>query len=163
MADDHKDFDGIRYREETKSPAVFRILFALLVLWAVPYMGYYLFNGWSSEAEFLQKKQAKQEQLESSRKIAAATPAAPHKEGSSTDYIAAGKKEYAERCAACHAADGKGGIGPDLTVAAFKYGKSALAVKESIAEGRSGGMPGFKNDLSHEKMEAIVKFVMSLK
>ena len=164
MSDDHNDFDGIRYREETKSPAVFRILFALLAVWGVFYMGYYLLSGWSSEAEFLQKKIAKQEQVEASRKSASQAPAAgARKEESSTDYIAAGKKEYAERCAACHGTDARGGIRPNLTAAAYKYGKSTEAVKESIAEGRPAGMPAFKNDLSDEKMEAMVTFVLSLK
>lgn len=164
MSDDHNDFDGIRYREETKSPAVFRILFTLLVLWGVSYMGYYLFNGWSSEGEFLQKKKARQEQLESAQKSAVATPEkTSHKEGDVADYIAIGKKEYTDRCAACHGVEGKGGIGSDLTAPTYKYGKSAAAVKETLAEGRPSGMPGFKNDLSHEKMEAVVRFVLSLK
>lgn len=164
MSDDHNDYDGIRYREETKSPAIFRILFALLVVWGVFYMAYYLLGSWSSQGEFLQKKMAKQERIQAAQKIASQTPAAgAKKEGSSKDYIALGKKEYAERCSACHGADAKGGIGPNLTVSAYKYGKSPEAVKESIAEGRPSGMPGFKQDLSSEKMEALVQFVLSLK
>ena len=57
------DFDGIHYRTETKSPAVFRGLLTVLVLWAGCFIAYYLFSGWSSENEFATKKKAKQEAL----------------------------------------------------------------------------------------------------
>jgi cytochrome c oxidase cbb3-type subunit 3 len=154
MSDENKDFDGIKYRVETKSPAVFRILLSVLVIWGVCFMAYYLFNGWSSEAEFAQKKQAKQEKSVSAALV--------HKEGSKEDYIALGKKEFADRCAPCHGADAKGGIGPDLTRKTYKFGKTEPAIKTSITEGRAGGMPAFKNDLSHEKVEGLVKFILSL-
>ncbi|MEI6206824.1 MAG: cytochrome c [Desulfuromonadales bacterium] len=160
---DNNDFDGIRYRVETKSPAVFRILLSVLVLWGVCFMAYYLFSGWSSEGEFAQAKQAKKEKLASSRPAEAAAPTAmAHKEGNKVDYIAAGKKEYAERCAACHGPDAKGGIGPDLTRKEYKFGKTEQAIAATITDGRPGGMPSFKNDLSHEKVEGLVKYLLSL-
>jgi cytochrome c oxidase cbb3-type subunit 3 len=163
MADDKKEFDGIRYRIEIKSPLVFRALFSVLILWAVCFMAYYLFGGWSSPAEFAQKKQAKQDQLAAGQGQGAGAPAAGgHKEGTKEEYLAMGKKEYAERCAACHGADAKGGIGPDLTRKEYKYGKTVQAVTESITEGRPGGMPPFKNDLSHEKTEGLVQYILSL-
>jgi cytochrome c oxidase cbb3-type subunit 3 len=156
MAEENKDYDGIRYRAETKSPAVFRILLSALVIWGVCFMAYYLFSGWSSEAEFAQKKQAKQEILLSKQTMEA------HPEGKKKDYIVFGKKEFADRCAACHGADAKGGIGPDLTRKEYKFGKTEQAITASITEGRPGGMPGFKNDLSHEKLEGLVKYLLSL-
>ena len=161
MADDHKDFDGIQYRIETKSPGVFRALLGILVLWAVCFMAYYLFSGWSSEGEFSRKMKAKQEGL--AKQPLGGTPAAgaPGKERKE-DSLAMGKKEFTERCAACHGSDAKGGIGPDLTRKEFKFGKTEKAVTESIAEGRPGGMPAFKNDLSHEKIEGLVRYLLSL-
>ena len=68
MADDKKDFDGIKYRIETKSPGVFRALFTVLIVWAVCFIAYYLFSGWSSQEEFARKKQAKQESLAKQKK-----------------------------------------------------------------------------------------------
>ena len=163
MTDDNKDFDGIKYRAETKSPAVFRILLTVLVIWGVCFMAYYLFSGWSSEAEFAQKKLAKQDVLASSQPAEGKAPsAAANQEGKTEDYIASGKKEFAERCASCHGPDAKGGIGPDLTRKEFKFGKSEQAITTTIKEGRVGGMPGFKNDLSHEKVEGLVKYILSL-
>ena len=163
MADDNKDFDGIRYRIETKSPGVFRALFTVLIVWAVCFMAYYLFSGWSSEGEFARKREAKQEKLTTNRPAVGETPAVgAHSEGKKEDDIAIGKKEFVERCVACHGPAAKGGIGPDLTRTEFKYGKSEQAIAESIAKGRPGGMPAFKNDLSHEKIEGLVKYILSL-
>lgn len=158
MADDKKDFDGIKYRIETKSPGVFRLLFYGLVIWGVCFIAYYLFGSWSSQEEFEQKKKAKLEQAAKG----GAPAAGEQKKGKPEEYLAIGKAEFAARCAVCHGADAKGGIGPDLTRKEYKYGRTAQAVAESIGEGRPGGMPSFKNELSHEKIEGLVKYILSL-
>lgn len=154
------DFDGIEYRIEKKSPGVFRLLFWGLVAWGVAFIAYYLFGGWSSEGEFEQKKKAKQETAAKGGPPAAAPLV--HKEGKKEDYIAMGKAEYAARCAVCHGPEAKGGIGPDLTRKEYKYGRTEQAIIESISEGRPDGMPPFKNELSHEKIEGLVAYVLSL-
>ncbi|MCM2357471.1 MAG: c-type cytochrome [Geobacteraceae bacterium] len=151
------DFDGIGYRIEKKSPGIFRLLFWGLVAWGVAFIAYYLFGGWSSEGEFEQKKKAKQETV-----AKGVAPAGVHKEGKKEDYIAMGKAEYAARCAVCHGPEAKGGIGPDLTRKEYKYGRSEQAITASISEGRPDGMPPFKNELSHEKIEGLVAYILSL-
>jgi cytochrome c oxidase cbb3-type subunit 3 len=159
MADANKDFDGIKYRIETKSPGVFRFLFMGLIVWGVCFMAYYLFGGWSSQGEFEQKKKARQEQ---GAKGGESPVAVVHKEGKKEDYIAVGKKEFAARCVSCHGPEARGGIGPDLTRKEFKYGRTEQAIAESIAGGRPGGMPPFKSELSHEKIEGLVAYILSL-
>ncbi|HEY6871949.1 MAG TPA: c-type cytochrome [Geobacteraceae bacterium] len=156
------DFDGIRYRIERKSPTVFRVLFSVLVLWAVFFIAYYLFSGWSSEGEFARKQQAKSAMLAKQPPGGDVPAADAHREGKKEDYIAMGKQLFAERCISCHGADAKGGIGPDLTRKEFKYGKTEQAIAETIAGGRPGGMPSFQNDLSREKIEGLVKYILSL-
>jgi cytochrome c oxidase cbb3-type subunit 3 len=130
--DKDKDFDGIKYRVETRSPALFRLLFAGLVVWAVCFMAYYLFSGWSSQGEFEQKKKGKQEALAKSGGVLPGALA-------------------------------KGGIGPDLTGKEFKYGKTEAILTETISNGRPGGMPAFGNELSHEKIEGLAQYILSLK
>ena len=162
MADEKSNFDGIKYRLETKSPGVFRILLTVLVLWALCFMGYYLFSGWSSQAEFAEKQKSKLDRL-ARQPGGGETPAAgTHKEGKKEEYLALGKKEYAERCAACHGPDAGGGIGPDLTRKDYKYGRTEAALTETISKGRPGGMPAFGNDLTHEKVEGLVQYILSL-
>ena len=156
MAD--QSYDGIKYREEKKAPAVFRILFWGLVFWGVSFIGYFLFSGWSSQGEFEQKKKAREEQ------VAKGTPAAgAHREGKKEEYLAVGRSEFSVRCASCHGPDGKGVIGPDLTRKEYKYGKSRQAITESISNGRPGGMPAFGKEISHEKVEGLVEYLLSLK
>ena len=163
MSAENKDYDGIHYRVETKSPLVFRALFTVLLLWGVAFMGHYLFSGWSSQKEYAEKKSAKEAMLAAVQlkgiapAAAVAIPSAKKEE-----YLAIGKKEFAERCASCHGASAKGGIGPDLTGKSYKYGKSAAAITQTITEGRPGGMPSFKNDLSHEKIEGLAQYLLSL-
>ena len=164
MSDDNKEYDGIRYRAETKSPLVFRALFSVLALWGLCFMGYYLFSGWSSQAEYAQIKQAKEARLAAEKLKGGGETATVNtgQERKGVDLVAEGKKEFAQRCASCHGADAKGGIGPDLTGKKFKYGRSAAEVTATVVEGRPGGMPSFKNDLSKDKVEGLVQFVLSL-
>ncbi|BCS53829.1 c-type cytochrome [Geobacter sp. SVR] len=149
MSEQH-DYDGIRYREEQRSPAVFRVLFVVLVLWGAAFIGYYLFSGWSSQAEAEADRTAR----EARKKGAAASP---------DNKAAQGKQLYAANCAACHGETAKGSVGPDLTAAAYKYGKSKTEISRSIGEGRPGGMPGFGSQLDKEQIEALAEYLLSLK
>jgi len=163
MSDDNKEYDGIRYRAEKKSPAVFRILFAVLIVWAVGFMGYYLFSGWSSQGEYAETKKAKEARLATeSLKGGGTGTVSTHEESKTADLAGLGKTEFVARCAACHGESGKGGIGPDLTSKTYKYGRSAPEVTRSVVEGRPGGMPAFRNDLSAEKVQGLVQYVLSL-
>ena len=66
-------------------------------------------------------------------------------------------------CAACHGESAKGGVGPDLTVSKYKYGKARLDITKTISEGRPGGMPSFSSQIDKEQVEGIVEFVLTLK
>jgi cytochrome c oxidase cbb3-type subunit III len=164
MSDENKEYDGIRYRAEKKSPLVFRILFSVLIVWGVSFMGYYLFSGWSSQTEYAGLKKAKELRLATQKVSGEAEAVNIVKEKKPGALLVQGKKDFAERCASCHGADARGGlgIGPDLTRKKFKYGKNAQEVTRSILEGRPGGMPAFKNDLQKDKVEGLVEYVLSL-
>ena len=75
--------------------------------------------------------------------------------------IAEGAKIYASSCAVCHKADGTGGIGSDLT-AELKYGSTQEVLYESIANGREGGMPPFKQQLNRMKIRKVIAFLETL-
>jgi len=164
MLEQH-DYDGIKYREEKISPAAFRILLTVLVVWGVLFMGYYLFSGWSSKAELDAARKAITEKKQVAHKSVELTGAAyqgttEHKvEG----YVAVGKKLFGNLCASCHGESAKGGVGPDLTVSKYKYGKARLDIAKSITEGRPGGMPAFSSQIDKEQVESLVEFVLTLK
>jgi cytochrome c oxidase cbb3-type subunit 3 len=154
----HHDADGIIENRERRPPAYFNVLFYGLIIWGVIFMAYFLFSGWSSDAEFQANMNAHQQQVTQNAPAPAAPGAAPVEADA-----AAGKTLYASLCAMCHGAEGKGGIGPDLTAANYRYGKSEDAVEESIAKGRPNGMPGFGNQLSGRDIDNLAEFVTSLK
>jgi cytochrome c oxidase cbb3-type subunit 3 len=77
----------------------------------------------------------------------------------------AGKAKFA-LCAACHGADGKGGVAnglatgaPNLTDNIWLYGGSSKAVEESIRNGRAGVMPAWKDILGEDKVHVISAYV----
>ncbi len=163
MSDQH-DYDGIKYREEKSSPGIFRVLFAVLAVWGVLYMGHYLFSGWSSRAEADAARKAISDKKQLAHKNMEATGAGHDGSGHKVEfYIASGKQTYAKFCAACHGENGKGTVGPDLTASTYKYGKARLEIIKSIAEGRPNGMPGFSSQIDPEQIEGLVEFLLSLK
>jgi len=162
MSEQH-DYDGILYREEKKSPGMFRILFAGLVIWGILFMGYYLLSGWSSQSEADAARKALAEKKQGAHTAAEATAVHQGSGDKVGAYIAAGKQLYASHCAACHGENGKGMVGPDLTASSYKYGKSRLDIAKSISEGRPNGMPTFGGQINPEQVESLVEYLLSLK
>ena len=64
---DARVFDGIVDNRVHHIPKGFMILFYGLVIWGVLFCGYYLFSGWSSDAEFQAKMDAHQQTVAGSR------------------------------------------------------------------------------------------------
>lgn len=163
MLEEHKhqqathNFDGITENRVNSPPAYFNVLFYGLILWGIAFMAYFLFSGWSSDAEF-KAKMAEHQEL-----VKAAAPAASDKAATSAGPdLAAGKQLFASHCAMCHGAEAKGGIGPDLTAATYRYGKTEADIRQTITKGRPNGMPAFGGQLSGNDIENLVGFVHSL-
>ena len=161
---EQNDYDGIKYREEKSSPAIFRILFAVLVIWAVAFMGHYLFSGWSSKTEVDIATRALADKKQAAHKTVEATGDGQQGSGHKVEaYVAAGKQLFANLCVACHGENGKGTVGPDLTASKYKFGKTRLDIAKSISGGRPGGMPAFNGQINPEQVEGLVEYVLSLK
>jgi cytochrome c oxidase cbb3-type subunit III len=81
-----------------------------------------------------------------------------------TADLAAGKKIFAENCAACH---GEGGQGtrelgaPNLTDAIWLYGSDKDAIAASIWNGRGGVMPAWAGRLDDATIKALAVYVHS--
>jgi cytochrome c oxidase cbb3-type subunit 3 len=81
-----------------------------------------------------------------------------------------GKPLFAQNCAACHGADGKGNqqIGaPNLTDAVWLYGSTEAANTESVTKGRGEAtavtrMPAHKERLDPGKVDLLVSYVWGL-
>jgi cytochrome c oxidase cbb3-type subunit 3 len=78
--------------------------------------------------------------------------------------LATGKDIYIKNCAACHAVDGGGGIGPNLTDDYHLHGDGKIAtiypiIQKGIPE---KGMPPWGGILKEPELIAITAFVKSL-
>ena len=81
-----------------------------------------------------------------------------------------GSALFAQACAKCHAADGRGGLptvanGPrpaDLTAAAWQQTRSDTDLTAAIRNGR-GAMPPFEDVLTGEQINALAAYVRTLK
>ena len=163
MSDGNKEYDGISYNPKDRPPFIFNLLYYGLWIWGLCFMGYFLFSGWSSYGEYAGIKKAKEARLAAQKQTGAGgVTVNTMRERTTPELISQGKKDFAVHCASCHGPAAKGGIGPDLTRKTFKYGKTAPEVTRTVLEGRPGGMPSFKNELSTDQIEGLVQYVLSL-
>jgi cytochrome c oxidase cbb3-type subunit III len=78
--------------------------------------------------------------------------------------IKEGKKMFIQNCVACHAADGGGGVGPNLTDEFWIHGGSVKSVYHTISEGvAEKGMIAWKKSLNPIQMQQVASYIISLK
>ena len=78
---------------------------------------------------------------------------------------ARGKEKFAQNCAACHGADGKGNqaLGaPNLTDRIWLHGSAEADIAATIANGRNNQMPAWKDFLGEAKVHVLAAYVWSL-
>jgi cytochrome c oxidase cbb3-type subunit 3 len=78
--------------------------------------------------------------------------------------IAEGKTLFIQSCVACHAADGGGGIGPNLTDDFWIHGGSMNNIYKTIKVGYpEKGMQSWESMYSPVQMKNLSSFIKSLK
>jgi cytochrome c oxidase cbb3-type subunit III len=78
--------------------------------------------------------------------------------------LAQGQKVFADNCALCHGADGKGNreLGaPNLTDKIWLYGSDKETIMQGVFNGRGGTMPAWEGRLSEPTIKALVVYVYS--
>ncbi|MCC7053164.1 MAG: c-type cytochrome [Gemmatimonadaceae bacterium] len=79
------------------------------------------------------------------------------------DEVAEGKKIFIAKCAACHAADGGGVIGPNLTDDAWIHGGTIDSIYATVNNGvLAKGMPNWGKLLKPDEMSEVVAYVWTL-
>ena len=81
------------------------------------------------------------------------------------EAVARASETYAQVCAACHGADGRGDQAqgaPNLTDAIWLYGGERALIRETLVNGRAGVMPAWTDRLSDEQITALAVYVHSL-
>jgi cytochrome c oxidase cbb3-type subunit III len=78
--------------------------------------------------------------------------------------LALGKKIFADNCAACHGAEGKGNreLGaPNLADKIWFYGSDKATIVQGLQNGRGGVMPAWNGRLSEPILKALTVYVYS--
>lgn len=76
--------------------------------------------------------------------------------------IDAGKEVYEQNCVACHGADLKGGIGPDLTDAEWVHGGTLDEIRVTVTDGvPEKGMLAWGGILGPDKVAKVSAYVHS--
>lgn len=76
-----------------------------------------------------------------------------------------GRELFANNCAACHGAEGKGNqiLGaPDLSDRIWLHGGTERAIVQTIREGRSGEMPAHDKLLTEQQARVLASYVWSM-
>jgi cytochrome c oxidase cbb3-type subunit 3 len=149
--------DGIG-EEDNDIPAWWWWTFIASILFAAFYMPYYILSGWSQEGQYAAQVQAAAVQAAAVR---ASLPTSNPFHGDAA-AIAEGKQTFDTICAACHKPDGSGLVGPSLVDPYWKYGHDDVALFESVAKGRPGGMPPWEAQLGTEKIWKVLAYMESL-
>lgn len=164
---DH-NYDGIKELDNSLPPW-WVYLFYVTIFFGVVYLArYHVFGGDNQVEEYERKvaiaeKKIKENMATSETKVVTIDP-------ETAEYLTdeasltRGKAIYNFNCASCHAKDGGGGIGPNLTDEYWILGGGIKNVFTTIRNGgRSGrGMVAWKSTLKSVDIEKVASYVLSL-
>lgn len=161
---DH-DYDGIR-ELDNDLPPWWKYGFILTIIVSVLYVGYYHYWGGPSQLDEYKTEVAKGE---AEKAAYLAKSSGNVDENTVTMVLDAGELAAAENsfhatCGACHANDGGGTVGPNLTDDYWLHGGSLSDVFKSIKYGwPDKGMKSWKDDFSPKQIAALTSYVKTLK
>lgn len=158
------EYDGIR-ELDNKIPPWFSALFYGTILFAVIYLVNYhiIGSGNVQEEEFL----AEVRQAAIEKQILTASGALIDEETvkfvDDPGALASGEEIYVKNCAACHAVDGGGLVGPNFTDEYWIHGGSMKDIFRTIKYGvPQKGMISWESQLSPNQMQDVASYIKTL-
>ena len=157
--------DGIQ-ELDNKLPRWWVLMFYISIVYAVVYMTYFHvldFGLGQEEQHSLAVAKAEQEQI--AREAANAGPVNYDVPATTVRILATGEQVYKKNCISCHASDGGGGIGPNMTDTAWIHGSSfADSMKVIDKGGRPGkGMEAWEKKLSRSQRHAVASYIYTFR
>lgn len=160
---DH-DYDGIR-ELDNNLPPWWKYGFYFTIVWTLGYLTYFHISAGPSSIEEYRTQITDGERAVAEYRARAKNLVDETNVVASMDQadLNAGKAIFAQHCAQCHAADGGGQIGPNLTDDYWLYGADIKDVFRTIKYGVNGkGMKSWQQELSPVLMAQVASFVKSL-
>jgi cytochrome c oxidase cbb3-type subunit 3 len=163
---DH-DYDGIK-ELDNNLPPWWLYGFYITIIFAVVYLGHYhvFKTGDLMIAEYENDVLKAAELLEAKQASGDITLIDENNVELLTDAVSIdkGAKLYASLCATCHASEGQGLVGPNLTDAYWIHGGSFKEIFSTIKYGvPEKGMIAWKSQLSPTQIQNISSFIVSIK
>lgn len=161
---DH-NYDGIQELDNVLPPWWVYMFYATIVFGAVYLIRFHVVGDYTQAEEFEQQMaQAKIEVEEYKRTAKNLVDASTVTQLTEASDLGAGKKIFETKCTVCHALDGGGGIGPNLTDEYWILGGGIKNIFNTISEGgRDGkGMVAWKNELKPLEIAQLASYVMTM-
>lgn len=159
------EYDGIR-EYDNPTPGWWHIIFLASIAFSVVYLAFWHASvyGWTVEDSWQDDQKAE------FKRVFGAVGELKHDEASilaqvnNEQFMAIARGTFQGNCAACHASDGGGGVGVNLTDDSFKNIAKVEDLFTVISEGAAGGaMPSWKNRLSGNERVILAAYVASLR
>lgn len=160
---DH-DYDGIK-ELDNKIPPWFNFLFYGTILFSIIYLVNYhvIGSGNIQEEEYLAEMQAAKEQQQLLARSGALLDEESVTRVSDPSALSNGETIYLKHCAACHAADGGGLVGPNLTDEYWVHGGGIKNVFKVIKYGvPQKGMISWQSQLSPTEMQEVGSYILTM-
>ncbi|HEY7751451.1 MAG TPA: cbb3-type cytochrome c oxidase N-terminal domain-containing protein [Ignavibacteriaceae bacterium] len=157
-------YDGIR-ELDNKVPPWFSWLFYITIIFAVYYMLHYhvLETGDLMYAEYAEEMKFASMEMEALMKSGALVNEENVTVSLEPAVIESGHKIYANNCIACHAADGGGLVGPNLTDDYWIHGGGIKNVFKVIKYGvPEKGMISWQTQLNSNQIREVASYILSL-
>ncbi len=161
---DH-NYDGIQ-EMDYKMPPWLSYIFIGTFLFAIFYVPAYLFWDLIPNQQTEYQEEIQEAALMAERRAMAGLSAITAETAefqTDEEVIKAGQAIYQKSCAVCHAADGGGGVGPNLADEFWIHDSDIKGVFTTISEGvPAKGMIPWKGQLSPKDIQDVANFVISL-
>jgi cytochrome c oxidase cbb3-type subunit III len=160
----HHDFDGIQ-ELDNRIPPWFSFLFFGTIIWGIIYMlVFHVFDDGQIQSK---EYNTQMQQASIEREILIKSGAFINEETvtslSDAAALAEGKEIFSKNCVTCHAADGGGLVGPNLTDDFWIHGGGIKNVFKTIKNGvPAKGMISWQAQLDPKKIQAVASYVLTL-
>ena len=156
------EYDGIKELDNA-TPSWFTWSFIATIIIGIIYMWYYNTSGPTQEEEYARSVEIANREIQAYM----ASQANSIDENTVTMLddagIKAGQEIFVTLCAACHSANGGGGIGPNLTDAFSIHGGTINEIFHTVKYGVvDKGMQAWQNQLSPAQIAEVSSFIVSI-
>jgi cytochrome c oxidase cbb3-type subunit 3 len=163
------EFDGIE-EYDNPLPQWWFYLFVTTVIFGLGYLLLYPglgnFNGllgWSSHGQWEEEMQHAEEVYAPVFAKYAALSIEELQQPENESGLKMGQRMFANNCAVCHGSAATGAVGfPNLTDNDWLWGGAPEQIKQTITQGRTGGMPAWAAVLGEDRVRDVASYVMTL-